>query len=72
MTDPKPSNVLNSIEVDAVIGVLMYHATPDVRRAVMAHCPVAYAKLAGLDPQRVLGIVAGNLQAAESKHAADV
>lgn len=48
--DPKPSSVLSSIEVDAVIGVMLYHATPDVRHALMAHCPVAYAKLCGSHP----------------------
>ncbi len=44
---PQPSDVLTSPEVDAVVRILLYHATPEVRRALMAHCPVAYVKLCG-------------------------
>lgn len=47
---PKASEVLTSPEVDAVVEMLLYHATPEVRRALMVHCPVAYVKLCGDHP----------------------
>lgn len=40
-----PSEVLSQPEVNAVIEILLFHATPEVRQALMAHCPVAYVKL---------------------------
>lgn len=46
---PQASEVLTRPEVNAVIEILLYHATPEVRRALMVHCPVAYAKLCGSD-----------------------
>jgi hypothetical protein len=47
---PKASEVLSSPEVDAVVEMLLYHARPEVRQALMVHCPVAYLKLCGGHP----------------------
>lgn len=47
---PKPSEALSPPEVDAVIQMLLYHATPEARQALMTHQPVAYLRLCGNHP----------------------
>ncbi len=53
MKNRKPSEVLNSVETDALISALLYKATPEMRSFVMATCPTAYAKIHGTDREIV-------------------
>ena len=43
----RPSEVLNSIEIDALIALFFYRATAEDRARVMGNLPLAYAKLFG-------------------------
>lgn len=40
-----PSDVLNSWELDSLIRLLMYHATPEMRQKIMQNLPQVYNKL---------------------------
>ena len=41
----RPSDTLTSLEINALIEAMFYFTEADVRRKVMAACPVAYSKL---------------------------